>query len=79
MTNWFERAPRSKDIKLKKFWCIVAKNRAIRAIFTPHKLEVMNLDWWPFYVVISLFILAIVAPWVFPNNRVSKNKHDNKF
>jgi hypothetical protein len=39
----------------------------------------MNLDWWPFYVVIALFILAIVSPWIFPNNKVSKNRHDNKF
>jgi hypothetical protein len=39
----------------------------------------MNLDWWPFYVVIALFILAIVSPWIFPNKTVSKNKHDNLF
>ncbi|WP_262898565.1 hypothetical protein [Dawidia soli] len=36
-------------------------------------------SWWPFYVVIALFILAIVSPWIFPNKMVSKNKHDNKF
>jgi uncharacterized membrane protein len=36
-------------------------------------------SWWPFFVVISLFILAIVSPWIFPNKMVSKNKHDNKF
>lgn len=39
----------------------------------------MSADWWPFYVVIILFVLAIVSPWVFPNDRVSDNKHDNKF
>ncbi len=37
------------------------------------------LDWMPFFVVITLFILAIVSPWIFPNKMVSKNKHDNKF
>lgn len=36
-------------------------------------------SWWPFFVVIALFILAIIAPWVVPNKMVSKNKHDNKF
>jgi hypothetical protein len=36
-------------------------------------------SWWPFFVVIALFILAIVSPWIFPNKMVSKNKHDNKF
>jgi hypothetical protein len=39
----------------------------------------MNLDWWPFYVVIALFLLAILSPWILPNKMVSKNKHDNKF
>jgi hypothetical protein len=39
----------------------------------------MNLDWWPFFVVVALFILAIASPWLFPNKSVSKNKHDNKF
>jgi hypothetical protein len=39
----------------------------------------MNLDWWPFYVVCTLFLLAIVSPWVIPNKKVSKNKYDNKF
>lgn len=39
----------------------------------------MDADWWPFYVVIALFILAIVSPWVFPNKKVSDNKHDNEF
>jgi hypothetical protein len=33
----------------------------------------------PFYVVIALFILAILCPWILPNKSVSKNKHDNKF
>jgi hypothetical protein len=40
---------------------------------------VMDLSWWPFWVVIVLFVLAIVSPWAFPNSKVSKNKHDNKF
>ncbi len=39
----------------------------------------MNLDWWPFYVVVFLFALAIASAWIFPNKMVSKNKHDNKF
>ena len=38
-----------------------------------------NASWTPFYVVITLFVLAIVSPWLFPNKTVSKNKHDNKF
>ena len=38
----------------------------------------MSLDWWPFYVVVELFILAIVSPWVLPNNTLSKNKDENK-
>ncbi len=29
-------------------------------------------------VVIALFILAIVSPWIFPNKMVSKNEHDVK-
>jgi len=36
-------------------------------------------SWWPFYVVIALFLLAIISPIIFPNKMVSKNKHDNKF
>jgi hypothetical protein len=39
----------------------------------------MSLDWWPFWVVIALFVLAIVSPFLFPNRSVSDNKHDNKF
>lgn len=37
------------------------------------------ISWSPFFVVIALFLLAIVSPWVFPNKGVSDNKHDNKF
>lgn len=33
----------------------------------------------PFYVVIALFILAIISPWVLPNKKLSNNKHDNKY
>jgi hypothetical protein len=29
-------------------------------------------------VVIALFVLAIVSPWIFPNNKVSNNEHDIK-
>jgi hypothetical protein len=29
-------------------------------------------------VVIALFVLAIVSPWIFPNKMVSKNEHDVK-
>ncbi len=29
-------------------------------------------------IVITLFILAIVSPWIFPNKMVSKNEHDVK-
>lgn len=39
----------------------------------------MDASWMPFYIVITLFILAIVAPWVVPNKMISKNKHDNKY
>lgn len=37
------------------------------------------MDWMPFWIVIALFLLAGVSPWVFPNRKVSKNKHDNMF
>jgi hypothetical protein len=33
----------------------------------------------PFYIVIFLFLMAIVAPWIFPNKKVSNNKHDQKY
>jgi hypothetical protein len=42
-------------------------------------INIMDASWWPFFVVIALFILAIASPWIFPNKMVSKNKHDNKF
>jgi len=29
-------------------------------------------------VIIALFVLAVVSPWIFPNKMVSKNEHDNK-
>jgi len=29
-------------------------------------------------VVLALFLLAIISPWVFPNKMVSKNDHDVK-
>ena len=28
--------------------------------------------------IFALFILAIVSPWLFPNNKVSNNEHDVK-
>jgi hypothetical protein len=28
--------------------------------------------------ILALFILAIVSPWIFPNNKVSDNEHDLK-
>jgi len=31
-----------------------------------------------FSIVIILFILAGISPWVFPNKMVSKNEHDIK-
>lgn len=50
------------------------------ALFLDSKNLVMDVaSWWPFFVVIGLFILAIVSPWIFPNKMVSKNRHDNKF
>lgn len=57
------------------------KIKSIAPIFTFLKNLVMTdiASWWPFFVVIGLFILAIVAPWIIPNKMVSKNKHDNKF
>lgn len=36
-------------------------------------------DWIPFFVVVLLFILAVISPVIFPNRMVSKDKHDNKF
>jgi len=29
-------------------------------------------------VVIGLFVLAIISPWIFPNKMVSDNEHDKK-
>lgn len=29
-------------------------------------------------VVIALFVLAIISPWIFPNKMVSDNEHDVK-
>ena len=29
-------------------------------------------------LVIVLFVLAILSPWIFPNKVVSKNEHDIK-
>jgi len=31
-----------------------------------------------FGVVITLFILAILSVWIFPNKSISKNEHDVK-
>jgi hypothetical protein len=28
------------------------------------------------YLVLVLFVLAILAPWIFPNKMVSDNEHD---
>lgn len=55
-------------------------NHSLRTIFTNSNYITMDVSaWWPFFVVIALFVLAIVSPWIFPNKMVSKNKHDNKF
>lgn len=37
------------------------------------------VTWLPFWIVVVLFVLAVVSPWVFPNKKVSNNKHDIKF
>lgn len=37
------------------------------------------IDWMPYWVVIALFITAIISAWAFPNKMVSKNKHDIKY
>ena len=29
-------------------------------------------------IIIVLFILAIVSPWIFPNRMVSDNEHDKE-
>jgi hypothetical protein len=34
-----------------------------------------NMALW---IVLALFVLAIISPWVFPNKMVSKNEHDIK-
>jgi hypothetical protein len=51
------------------------------SLFLRGKIKIVMdvISWWPFFVVIALFILAIVSPWIFPNKMVSKNKHDNKY
>ncbi len=49
------------------------------ALFLRINITHMDASWTPFYVVIALFILAIISPWVFPNKMVSNDKHDNKF
>lgn len=60
--------------------CSDAKYWDTPYFYEPKINKVMDFaSWWPFYVVIALFILAIVSPWIFPNKMVSKNKHDNKF
>ena len=73
--------PVFKGLNLKTFLILSIKNTLIETIFTPSLTEgLMDVSaWWPFFVVIALFILAIVSPWVFPNKMVSKNKHDNEF
>jgi hypothetical protein len=49
-------------------------------LFLSFKFHDMDVAaWWPFFVVIALFILAIISPWIFPNKMISKNKHDNMF
>lgn len=57
------------------------KITSARSIFTASKKlkDMFDVSWTPFYVVIALFVLAIISPWIFPNKMVSKNKHDNKF
>ena len=42
--------------------------------FGPNKIQYMAV----FGVVITLFVLAIVSVWMFPNKTVSKNEHDIK-
>lgn len=37
------------------------------------------LSWMPFFVVIFLFVAAIISAWAFPNKTVSNNKHDKKY
>ena len=72
--------PVFKGLNLKTFFYSFYKNTLAESIFTASlNAYTMDAAWWPFYVVIALFILAIVSPWVFPNKMVSKNKHDNKF
>ncbi len=68
-----------KKLNLKTFFYSFYKNRPAGAIFTALTVITMDLDWWPFYVVIVLFVLAIISPWVFPNDKVSDNEHDNRF
>ena len=43
------------------------------------KYTVMDASWTPFYVVIALFVLAIISPWIFPNKMVSKHKRDIEY
>jgi hypothetical protein len=55
------------------FLRILAESILILALF---KAKIMDASWTPFYVVIALFVLAIISPWVFPNKMVSNNKDD---
>lgn len=72
--------PVSQRTELKNIFNSFYKNYFITVYFCPSKRSIMDFSaWWPFYVVIALFLLAIVSPWVFPNEKVSKNKHDNDF
>lgn len=29
-------------------------------------------------IIVVLFVLAIVSPWIFPNKMVSENEHDKE-
>lgn len=72
--------PVFKGLNLKTNFNSFYKKYFYRDYFYPlTKEKTMDADWWPFYVVIALFVLAIVSPWVFPNEKISKNKHDNEF
>lgn len=69
----------NKVNKLKTFFESLLKITG-NGLFLRVKNQFMDVaSWWPFFVVIALFILAIVSPWIFPNKMVSKNKHDNKY
>lgn len=43
------------------------------SLFTKIKIQT---EMAALYLVLVLFVLAILAPWIIPNKKLSDNKHD---